>query len=72
MNRLKIVLLFFCILLLFFVFRNNKLPSLASASIQISLISLFLYLIYYVKTYLNLVRFYKNIKNQNKKPGPDE
>ncbi len=56
------------LLLLFFVFRNNKLPSLASASIQISLISLFLYLIYYVKTYLNLVRFYKNIKNQNKKP----
>ena len=54
---------------LFFIFRNNNLSSLASASMQICLISLVLYLFYYIKTYLNLNSFYKNVINKNKKPN---
>jgi lipopolysaccharide export system permease protein len=50
------------LLVLFFVFKNNKLPSLASASIQLSLVSLFLYVLYYIKSILNLFSFYKHIK----------
>jgi lipopolysaccharide export system permease protein len=54
---------------LFFIFRNNNLSSLASASLQIGLISLVLYLFYYIKSYLNLNSFYKNVINKNKKPN---
>src|SRR5690606_1018606 len=52
------------LLVLFFVFRNNKLPSLASASIQLSIILLVLYVIYYVKSILNLRSFYKHISKK--------
>ncbi|WP_111307241.1 LptF/LptG family permease [Confluentibacter sediminis] len=54
------------LLVLFFVFRNNKLPSLASASIQLSLISLFLFVVYYLKSMLNLSNFYKYINKKLK------
>lgn len=54
---------------LFLIFRNNNLSSLGSASLQIGLISLVLYLFYYIKTYLNLNGFYKNVINKNKKPN---
>lgn len=57
------------LLVLFFVFRNNKLPSLESASIQLSMVSLFLYVIYYIKSILNLSAFYKHINKVNKRPG---
>ncbi len=57
------------LLILFFVFRNNKLPSLASASIQFSLISLLLYIIYYIKSYLNINTFYKTINKPKRKPS---
>ena len=53
---------------LFLVFRNNNLASFASASLQIGLISLTLYLVYYIKTCIDLNRFYKNVINKNKKP----
>lgn len=56
------------LLILNFVFKNNKLPSLAAASIQLSLIALFLYLIYYLKSLLNTVNFYKIISRKEKKP----
>jgi lipopolysaccharide export system permease protein len=52
------------LLVLFFVFRNNKLPSLASFSIQFSLISLFLFVIYYLKSMLNLKQFFKHINKK--------
>ena len=52
------------LLVLFFVFRNNKLPSLGSASIQLSIISLFLYLVYYIKSALKLFIFYKHINRK--------
>ena len=57
------------LLVLYFVFRNNKLPSLASASIQISIISLFLYIVYYIKSYVNVTQFYRNINSPNTKPN---
>lgn len=57
------------LIILFFVFKNNKLPSLESASLQISLISFFLYIIYYLKGYLNIITFYNTINKPNKKPN---
>lgn len=56
------------LLVLFFVFRNNKLPSLATASIQLSLVSFVLYIIYYVKSLLNIFGFYNHINKPNKRP----
>lgn len=57
------------LIILFFVFKNNKLPSLASASLQIGIISLFLYVIYYIKGYLNISSFYNTIKKPKRKPN---
>ena len=53
---------------LFFVFKNNKLPALATFSIQISAICALLYLIYYFKTIFNLINYY-NKNTINKKPN---
>ncbi len=51
--------------ILFFVLKNNKLPLYASASIQLSGISLCLYSFYFIKTQLNLKAIFqlKNSKN---------
>ena len=57
------------LLILFFVFKNNKLPSLASASIQLSITSFVLYVVYYIKSILNVKHFYNNINKLNKKPN---
>lgn len=57
------------LLILFFVFKNNKLPSLATASIQLSLTAFCLYLIYYIKSLINVKNFYTNINKLNKKPN---
>ncbi|WP_299557230.1 LptF/LptG family permease [Seonamhaeicola sp.] len=54
------------LLVLFFVFRNNKLPHLASASIQLSITSLVLFVVYYIKSSINLHRLYKHIGKQKK------
>ena len=56
------------LLVLFFVFKNNKLPSLQSASIQLSMVSLLLFIIYYLKSVLNLNQFYKHINKKEKMP----
>lgn len=68
----KLALVFYGItillLLLFFVFKNNKLPSLQALSIQISGLSLVLFLIYYIRSILNLSRFYTHINKTDKKP----
>ncbi len=45
--------------ILFFVFKNNKLISLASASIQLCSVSTFIYLIYNIKSYFNIKSLYK-------------
>ncbi|MFG6687495.1 LptF/LptG family permease [Mariniflexile sp. HNIBRBA6329] len=57
------------LLVLHFVFKNNKMPSLASASIQLSIVSLALYLIYYVKSLINSFHFYNHINKIEKKPN---
>ncbi|MFD1613499.1 LptF/LptG family permease [Gelatiniphilus marinus] len=57
------------LLVLFFVFKNNKMPSLQSASIQLSAVSLFLFIIYYLKSILNLNRFYSHINKKEKSPN---
>ncbi|MBJ6367298.1 LptF/LptG family permease [Snuella sedimenti] len=57
------------LLILFFVFRNNKLPSLATASIQLSLVSLLLFVIYYIKSLLNMSSFYKHMSKGRKRPS---
>ena len=55
------------LLVLFFVFKNNKLPSLATPSIQLNIVALILYIIYYIKSIINTFEFYNHInKNQNK------
>lgn len=57
------------LLILFFVFKNNKLPSLESASIQLSVVALILYIIYYIKSILNINTFYKHINIPKRKPN---
>jgi len=57
------------LLILHFVFKNNKLPSLASASIQLSISSLVLFIIYYIKSIINIFSFYDHIGNKEKKPN---
>ena len=67
LNDLKAHLLFtvitYCVavvlFILFFVFKNNKLPALATASIQLSIIAATLYLVYYIKSLLNIFNLYK-------------
>ena len=55
--------------ILFFVFKNNKLPNFASASIQLSIVSFIMLIVYYVKSFINMNRLYAlvqektNIKN---------
>ncbi|MBD0822508.1 LptF/LptG family permease [Aestuariibaculum marinum] len=56
------------LLILHFVFANNKLPSVATASIQLSIVSFAMYIIYYLKTILNINQFYKHINKTEKKP----
>ncbi|MEN3322194.1 LptF/LptG family permease [Mariniflexile soesokkakense] len=58
------------LLILYFIFKNNKMPSLASASIQLSIVSLFLYLIYYIKSLFNTSKFYIHINKKEKRPKP--
>lgn len=57
------------LLILHFVFKNNKMPSLASASIQLSIVSLALFIIYYIKSLVNIFKFYSQIKKKQKKPN---
>lgn len=56
------------LLVLFFVFRNNKLPSLADSAIQLSVVSLILFVIYYIKSIKNAFQFYGHIHKPRKRP----
>ncbi|TYA71764.1 LptF/LptG family permease [Seonamhaeicola marinus] len=51
----------------FFIFRNNKLPHLASAAIQLSIVSLVLFAVYYFKSLFNLNRLYSDESLKTKK-----
>ena len=56
------------LLVLFFVFKNNELMPLATASIQLSIVSIVLYIIYFIKSFINTSRFYNHINKKHKKP----
>ena len=57
------------LLILFFVLKNNNLPSVASVSLKLSLGLFILYMVYYVKSLLKLFSFYKNLIKPLKKPN---
>jgi lipopolysaccharide export system permease protein len=57
------------LLVLFFVLKNNKLPSVASVSLKLSLGIFIIYIFYYIKSLLKLYRFYKNLIRPLKKPN---
>ncbi|WP_308993351.1 LptF/LptG family permease [Mariniflexile litorale] len=73
-NQTKFAITCYCIgailLILYFVFNNNKMPSLASISIKLSITSFILYLVYYVKSFLNVFKFYSHIDKKEKRPTP--
>lgn len=48
------------LLILHFVFKNNKLPEFASASRDLSIIALFIYILYYAVLNFKISRFYNN------------
>lgn len=47
------------LLVLHFVFKNNKFPEFASASLDLSFISFFIYFFYFIVTYVQSTKFYK-------------
>ena len=57
------------LLVLFFVLKNNKLPSVATPSIQLSLVALVLFIIYFLKSIINMFQFYNHINKNHKKPN---
>ena len=69
----RYALIFYCVgailLILHFVFNNNKLPSIALASIQLSAISLVLFTFYFIKSYIHLNRFYSHINKKSRTPN---
>ncbi|MFD2540776.1 LptF/LptG family permease [Lacinutrix gracilariae] len=56
--------------ILFFVFNNNKLPNFASAAIELSIISLVMLLIYYIKSVLNLGALYALVDEKTNSKNP--
>lgn len=56
--------------ILFFVFNNNKLPNFASAAIELSIISLVMLLIYYIKSVLNLRALYALVDEKTNSKNP--
>nr|WP_321234080.1 LptF/LptG family permease [uncultured Psychroserpens sp.] len=64
----KFALIFFCIavvlFVLYFVFKNNKLPAATSASIELSAISAVLFLVYAVLSSISFNKLYTFINNK--------
>ncbi len=58
------------LLILHFVFKNNKLPELASAVLDLSIISFIIFAIYVVVSSLRYSKFYKVINKSNKRINP--
>ncbi|GAA4898534.1 hypothetical protein GCM10023311_24380 [Flaviramulus aquimarinus] len=56
------------LLILFFVFKNNKLLPLSMASIELSIVSLVLFIVYFIKSFINASQFYNHINKEHKKP----
>lgn len=49
------------LIILHFVFKNNKMPELAAISIDLGLIALFVFLLYFVVTLVTSIKFYKHL-----------
>ncbi|MBU2951679.1 LptF/LptG family permease [Tamlana agarivorans] len=47
------------LLISYFILKNNKQPDLAASSIQLSIILFILFIIYFIKSVINFVHFYK-------------
>lgn len=56
------------LIVLFFVFKNNKALPLALASMQLSIVSFVLYVIYFIKSIVNMFQFYNQINKKQDKP----
>ncbi|TGV04625.1 LptF/LptG family permease [Flavivirga rizhaonensis] len=56
------------LLILYFICNNNKLPSLASILIKISIGAFILFAFYYVRLLISTFKFYTHIKKKDKKP----
>lgn len=57
------------LLVLYFVFKNNKLPSLEAASLQLSCVAFVLYVVYFIKSIINLFAFYKHTNMAKRSPN---
>jgi len=60
----------FLFIILFLVFKNNKLPNFASAAVELSIISFVMLLIYYIKSFLNRNAMYALIKEKTNAKNP--
>jgi len=67
----KFAFIFYCfgalLLILQFVFKNNKLPEFASASRDLSFIALFVFILYFVVVNIKVFGFYANLNIKLKK-----
>lgn len=70
----RIAFIFYCIgvvlLGLHFIFKNNKFPEFASSSIDLSLISFFIFALYFGATYIQSIKFYKQLGLKAKPLNP--
>lgn len=56
------------LLILFFVFKNNELVPLSLASIQLSIVAFVLFIIYFIKSIINVFQFYNHIDKKQNRP----
>ncbi|WP_435138308.1 LptF/LptG family permease [Formosa sp. A9] len=54
------------LLILHFVFKNNKLPEMADVAIKVSLVSFAIFVAFYIAQHLRLKAFYQQFKQKNK------
>ncbi len=74
MEYSRFAFIFYCVgiilLGLHFIFKNNKFPEFASAAIDLSLISIFIFLLYYSVTFIKSIKFYKSLNLKVKPLNP--
>ncbi|MGJ8593226.1 MAG: LptF/LptG family permease [Aquaticitalea sp.] len=70
----RIAFIFYCLgaalLGLHFVFKNNKFPEFASATIDLSFISFFVFVLYFIVTLIQTLKFYKLLDKKGKSLSP--
>jgi lipopolysaccharide export system permease protein len=74
MDYSQIAFVFYCLgvilLGLHFIFKNNNFPEFATTAINLSLISLFIFALYFVITLVQCIRFYKRLTQKAKPLNP--